>query len=46
MKKLENNDLKLYATKQRIHTIIESINDSNNLIIILRFVEKFKKTQD
>ena len=45
MAKLENDALKLYATKQRIKSIIDTIDDSNSLVIILRFVEKFKKAQ-
>ena len=35
----------LYATKQRIKSNIDTIDDSNRLVIILRFVEKFKKTR-
>ena len=45
MEKLENEALKIYATKQRIKSIIDTIDDTNSLVIILRFVEKFKKTR-
>ena len=45
MEKLEKDALKIYATKQRIKSIIDTIDDSNSLVIILRFVEKFKKAQ-
>ena len=45
MEKLEKDALKIYATKQRIKSIIDTIDESNSLVIILRFVEKFKKAQ-
>ena len=45
MEKLEKDALKIYATKQRIKSIIDTNDDSNSLVIILRFVEKFKKAQ-
>ena len=43
MEKLENEALKFYATKQRIKSIIDTIDDCNSLVIILRFIEKFKR---